>query len=86
MSTSILRQPIKLQNHNYVSRYQPFYTRHTQSASPVDWLPRLYIDCPLHVDPWDCHIGGRQEPSLHIWVDTSSYPHACIGGPLQKAL
>ena len=52
----------------------------------IDQLSRVYINCPLHIDPWDRHIGGRRDLSLRIWVDMSLYSHACIGGPLQNAL
>ena len=69
-----------------MSLYQLFCTHCTLSASPVDWLPRVYVDCPLHVNPRDRCIGGKRDPTLCIRVDTSSYPHACVEGPLQKAL
>ena len=49
-------------------------------------LHRVFVNRPLHVDPWDCRAGGRRDPALHIQVDKSLYPHSCLGGPLQIAL
>ena len=31
--------------------------------------------------PEDCHMKGRQESALHIWLDTTPYTRACVGDP-----
>ena len=54
----------------------------TAPGKPVYWTgyPGAHR-MPSSDSPEDCHMKGRQESALHIWLDMTPYTHTCIGDP-----
>ena len=56
-------------------------------GKPVYWTGYPSVRrMPSGDSPEDCHMKGRQESALRIWLDTTPYTCACIGDPHQFAL
>ena len=58
--------------------YWPFCTHRTWLTSLLDQLPRVYVDCPPYVNPWNRHMRQARPRPMHMggYIFVSSCMHS----------